>query len=72
MAYKKIKNTSEYLRCLEEIATLIDTNAPTEEGMHRLNVLQEAVKDFELSAVQEYNVSEVLVKEIFKNSWKFN
>ena len=72
MAYKRIRNTSEYLRCLEEIATLIDTNAPTEEGMHRLNILQEAVKDFELAAVQEYSVTDILVQDLFKAEWKFN
>lgn len=72
MAFKKIQNTSEYLQCLEEIANLIDSDVPNEQYFHRLNTLQEAVKNYELSAVREYSITENLVKDLFKANWKFN
>lgn len=67
-----IKNTSEYLKILDEIAEFSDKENLSLNEIRSLNLKKLAAKKFELQEVNKYPAMQQLIHEFNKNKFYLN
>lgn len=67
-----IKNTSEYLKILDEIAEFSDKENLSINELRSLNLKKLAAKKYELQEVNKYPAAQQLITDFRKNKFYLN